>query len=604
MMNSPTAIKILGAIMVFGTLYFPGIPAVAQDKDKPAGDAASVTATVVEIEIRGLNKGLEQNVRAVLSLSDIDEQLSAARIRRLHDASEAEIRMALRPYGYYDPVISSELKKSGDKWVAAYDIDRGPATGLRNIDVQIRGAGQQNAELQKMLQANALEVGKRLRHSHYEKLKTALQEAAFREGYLDAVYERKELIVRPDIQAADVVLHLQTGPQYHFGAVSIEQDILEPDLIERYVEIEQGEPFDPDKLLDLQFDLSDTDYFRTVEVKTDRDQATPENNRHVPIRVETQPKPRTRYTAGVGFGTDTGPRLALGMERRRVNRKGHRFRTDLRLSAIKNSLSAQYLIPIEDVTRDTLALKANIQQEEDIGDGESELIQVGVSRNTGWLGWRRSVYLNYELEQSFFTSEQRTGLLIPGVTLSRVHQGETADQGFYIRRGWRLTLDLHGAHESVASDVSFIQGSIGARGILPLGQKIRFLTRFDVGATEVDATAELPASQRFFAGGDHSVRGYGFRDLGPRDGNDRVVGGRYLATASAELDFRFLDKWLAAVFIDVGDADDDTTFNVNRGVGVGVRWISPVGMIRLDLAHPLDDPDTNVRVHFSIGTDL
>jgi translocation and assembly module TamA len=114
----------------------------------------------------------------------------------------------------------------------------------------------------------------------------------------------------------------------------------------------------------------------------------------------------------------------------------------------------------------------------------------------------------------------------------------------------------------------------------------------------------LPPSQRFFAGGDRSVRGYRYERLGPTDASGAVTGGRYLVTASVELDYLFFRNYGAAVFFDAGNAANHPWPDLKRSVGIGMRWLSPVGMLRIDIAHPLDDPDTDYRLHLSIGTDL
>jgi translocation and assembly module TamA len=116
---------------------------------------------------------------------------------------------------------------------------------------------------------------------------------------------------------------------------------------------------------------------------------------------------------------------------------------------------------------------------------------------------------------------------------------------------------------------------------------------------------DLPPSQRYFTGGDTSVRGYAYQALGPKDSVGNVIGGRYLAVASLEYEHPLKKNWSAAAFVDTGNAfsksfDED----LKTGVGVGVRWQSPIGPVRIDIAHPLDDRDTRFRVHLRLGPDL
>jgi translocation and assembly module TamA len=132
----------------------------------------------------------------------------------------------------------------------------------------------------------------------------------------------------------------------------------------------------------------------------------------------------------------------------------------------------------------------------------------------------------------------------------------------------------------------------------------RLLTRLDLGATWIDQKIELPASLRFFAGGDQSIRGFEYQALGPLNANGEVVGGKQLIVGSLEYDFQVRDRWRVAVFVDSGNAFDNTSaFEFQHSAGIGIRWLSPIGQIRLDLAHPFDAEDS-FRLHITMGPDL
>jgi translocation and assembly module TamA len=170
--------------------------------------------------------------------------------------------------------------------------------------------------------------------------------------------------------------------------------------------------------------------------------------------------------------------------------------------------------------------------------------------------------------------------------------------------GYRLGIDLRGATESLASDTSFLQLRINSKWIHSFGSKTRVLARSRLGTTSIDELVELPASVRFFAGGDRSVRGYEYESLGPVDADGNVIGGSHLIDASIEFDYLFKDQWSVGAFVDTGSAFNDDDIHWSTGIGVGIRWYSPVGPIRLDFAHPLDDPENDLRVHISLGPDL
>ena len=137
-----------------------------------------------------------------------------------------------------------------------------------------------------------------------------------------------------------------------------------------------------------------------------------------------------------------------------------------------------------------------------------------------------------------------------------------------------------------------------------LGSRGRVILRGEAGVTIASEVTVLPASIRFFAGGDQSVRGYDYKELGPVDENGEVIGGRYLLVGSIEYDHRITDDWSVAAFLDAGNAFDDFDEPLEQGAGFGVRWRSPVGPVRLDIANAISKPGNHWRVHFTIGPDL
>jgi len=164
---------------------------------------------------------------------------------------------------------------------------------------------------------------------------------------------------------------------------------------------------------------------------------------------------------------------------------------------------------------------------------------------------------------------------------------------------------VRGANNAFFSDTSFLQAHLQTKLLVPLTDSTRLLLRGEVGATGVKSFTELPVTQRFFAGGDQSVRGFVYNSLGPRDAQGNVIGGKDLMVGSLEIDQMFGPVFGAAVFIDTGNVLNTFANSLEKGVGAGLRWRTPVGMVRFDLAHPVKRPDLDrVRVHISIGPDL
>ncbi|MCO6440907.1 MAG: outer membrane protein assembly factor [Nitrococcus mobilis] len=555
----------------------------------------------LEIKISGIDGDMLKNVQAFLSIAReneaIEKKISDRKIQELHRKAPGEIKQALQPFGYYQPVIDSRLNKKKNIWQARYKINKGPATRIRKAEIRLTGEGRDEPSIRKALKSVKIAVGQRLRQQKYKTLKHNLLEAAYTIGYLDAKYNRSQIIVNPDKQRAEIYLILETGPRFYFGDITIEQDILNPDFVDKFVQIKRGDSFESSRLLDLQFALTDSDYFSQVELQAPRDKA---KNQYVPVSIKTEPKKPQKYRISGGFGTDTGPRLGLGVLFRRVTHTGHQFRTDLEISQITLRLGSQYKIPIGNIASEYLDFTATIERAI-IADAISLQYTIGSSLNQDWLGGRRRLSLDFRRERFSFgnNSAQTANLLIPGISYSR----QVADDPLFTRKGYSVALGLHGAAQPVLSSTSFLQTHLSGQGVLPWAKRGRLLLRADYGATITTDFDKLPPSQRFYAGGARSVRGYAFRTLSPENEDGDDIGGRYLLVGSVEADYLLIGDFGAAVFFDAGDATLDPSFSLKRGVGGGLRYRSPVGMIRLDVAHPLDS-DEAFRIHFSIGPDI
>ncbi len=552
------------------------------------------TRALAEVQLEGLNKEQDSNVRAWLSISRMPESTSRAALYRHHRRARGEIRSALQALGYYRPEIESRLEIREDGFTARYRIQPGPRTQVRQQQVRFRGEGAD--ALQAALSLPQLQ-GQALDHADYAALKDRLLNAALADGYLDAELVVSRLLIDPPQDSADIDLELDTGPRYRFGRIDIRQDILAPEFLANYVHVETGEVFSSSRLLELQLRLSDLDYFESLEVQTDRREG---EEALVDVIIETTPRPPQRYQFGIGFGTDTGPRVSAATEFRRLNRRGHRLRNQARIAQTQQQISAQYLIPTGRDIGANWSLQSRYELEK-FADADTEEFQIGLAR-TAIIGpqlWQLS--LNYQLE-NFTVGELRsqTELLLPGVSLSI----RRADDSLNPRRGYKLFGEVRGAHQDFASSDSFVRSLVQARAILPLGASSRLLMRGQLGYSLVGEISELPLSQRFFAGGDQSVRGYAYQTLGPQNDDGTVIGGKYLSVASVEVDRLLRGDYGAALFYDYGGATDEPLRGLARGVGLGFRWRTGIGMLRVDLAHPLDHPEDRLRLHVGFGAEL
>ncbi|WP_348761605.1 autotransporter assembly complex family protein [uncultured Salinisphaera sp.] len=590
------------------------------------GWAPAVWADTVEVEIVGIDNPLRSNARKSLSVAaKHEESWSAGHIQTLYRLAPKEIKQALMPYGYYAPEIETELDKpaaGSETWQARFTVKKGPATKIRTLNIAARGPGDQLDALRRAMKDTELATDQRLVQSRYTATKSAMFNAAYNAGYLDAAFSQSAIRVDPEARLAEIDLVLDTGERYYFGPVTFKQDLLADDFVQRFVPFDSGEPYSAQELIDLQLVLNDSDYYSQIEIDAERARAQRELNNdawfydliyppsdplesigqlRIPVTVTAEPSKGQSYKFSAGYGTDTGPRVGAGVKFRHLNRQGHQFRLDTRVSQIQRSLQAAYDIPIENVAQDKLSFTASINNEQ-FGDITSTYYGVGVVRDTGWQLGRKRAYLRFQ--QEFYdlgNGNQNSILLYPGynVTLQK------ADDLLFTRKGVSASFDVHGAAEALASSTNMISAELNGAAVLPVTETTRVVSRGRLGAIGTDNFEDVPPSQRFFAGGAQSVRGYNFQSISPTNADNEDIGGRYVATFSLEGNWFFYNKFGLATFFDAGDVTNEVgDFSLKKGVGIGFRYGSPVGMVRLDVAHPLDDTGGDFAIHFSLGPDL
>ncbi len=566
-------------------------PAVAETRDN-----GSVTVVV-----EGVDGRLRDNVLAYLELNRFAGKPAPeeTRLRWLHANADRNIRDALEPFGYYEPVIEPTLNRTASGWEARYRIQPGRALRIVMVDVRVLGEGAQDPVFQKLLANLPLAKGQILEQPKYEQLKQNLETLATERGYFDARFTERAIQV--DLQAFEAVvrLHYDTGPRYLFGDITFKQKILSPKLLARYPRFKSGDPYDANDLLKLQGDLSGSPYFSQVQVNAQPNDATDT----APVEVELEPNKKRKYSAGLGYGTDTGVRGKLKAEQRWVNRQGHHYEAELQLSPIKSLIGVKYMIPGQDPITDEYALTAGYIQQ-NYNQQDYELITLGGSWQRQDGKWLKNYTLNLQYEDYQVGDEPRATslLLIPSLNWTWID----ADDRMFATRGLLFGFELRGASTALLSDINFLQGVLHLKWVHALNEDNRLIARGDLGATTIlEDFEDLPASLRFYTGGDTSVRGYAYNSIGPTDDEGTVIGGKNLLVGSLEYEHRVWDTWSVAAFVDSGDAFDGAAPEMKTGVGVGVRWRSPVGPVRIDFSSGLDRPPGDAfRFSFSIGPDL
>ena len=334
----------------------------------------------VNIDIRGISGDLEKNTRLYLSIEQqkADSLMSEGRLHLLHKKASQEIANALKPFGYYRPVIKKELTQlSAEKWQAIYTIDPGPPLLVSKFDFVLSKEISDDAEFQTLLKDIILHKGDVFDHTKYENVKNSLSRLAAERGYFDARFTEHRVEIDLTAYEARVFLHFDSGARYSFGNVLIDQDVIEPDLLQRYIPFKKGSPYNLNEVIALQHALNDSDFFRVVEISPGLPQ--PES-KEIPINIRLTPQNRHRYGIGIGYGSDTGARTKVSWDMPRINKKGHRLNTEAKVAENGYSINANYRVPVLDPRTDQMVYSAAIVNE--ITDTtESTIRSIGASLN-------------------------------------------------------------------------------------------------------------------------------------------------------------------------------------------------------------------------------
>ena len=565
--------------------------------------APAFAVHVQDVRITGIADP-DQLHNATLSVSLLRDAASKTaiigdeRLAFLLRKAPEEIRTALEPYGYYDTKVVPDVQHTGDIVSVTFAVTLGEPVKVTTAAIAMNGAAHDDATIMRTLKRFKPRDGEVLDHREYEASKLAVSRTLGERGYLDAKLATHRVEVTRATHAAAIDVAWDSGIRYAFGATTFAPNQLRPGLLDPLLRWKPGEPYDQAKLLTTQQALIDLDYFAVVDVAPD---TAHKAGGQVPIAISTTPAKRNVYSAGLAYGTDSGAGVQLGFNRRWINRRGHKFTAQIDYAQKLKVASAQYRIPAFGWLDGWYALTTNLRDEQ-TDAGHTRLAEIIGSRTGIWHDWTLTAAMHAQRERyqdTLFPDFDRYATLVfPSLTA----QYTDTDNKLYPSRGWGLTTDLRGGSAAIGSDVGFVQARVKATFVHSFGWRNRLLVRGEIGRTFTGDFADLPPSLRFYAGGDNSVRGYGYQEIGPRV-NDRNVGGRNLAVFSVEGERRFTDTWGVAAFVDAGDAFDNSP-QLRVGVGLGLRWRSPVGPVRIDIAHGLDDPASPVRLHLNIGTDL
>lgn len=551
--------------------------------------------------VTGVTDPLYQNVLARLTifLHKDNERLQPSAVKRLHRQAEEDIRSALAPFGYYNPVIKGVLSRTEEGWHAGYTIDQGPPVRVTEVSIELAGAGRDNPALLAAIADFPVKKGDILNQEVYERGKKKLVILAYGQGFLDAALPERALRISRENNSAAVRLVLDTGTRYLFGETTSRQQIVRQDLLDRHLPYRAGEPYDPAKLFELQSILYRTDYFSRVAVRGQPDRA---EGYAIPVDIDLTPPERlNKYTFGLGYATDTGVRGKIDWANRLFNSYGHKASASLQLAERENAISFLYQMPVMKDPRYYKLANALAYQDKTWEDTRTQLFTTAV--NLEYAGPLVKFGTGLELRDEIYDVGDTSGdstLLVPSLNIGLI----LADDILDTKNGLQASVGFLGGVDGIVSDVNFLQTTLSGKGVFTPLEDWRLIGRGALGLTLVDTIDSLPPSLRFYTGGDTSIRGYRYKSLGTRDPSGAVIGGRYLVVGSIELERIVYKNWSLAAFWDGGTATDDLSLNFFQGVGGGIRFRLPFGQIRFDVASAITEEDTPFRIHLTVGGDL
>ena len=553
----------------------------------------------VELELQGLPKDLQPLIGDALVLPSAlraEGPVNPLWLNHYLKQFPRKIQSLLEPLGYYHAHLQTTQKTEGDKMKLQVQIDLGPPVILVERTIELVGDVSRRPQLK--LQAFPLQVGDVVRQDFYEKGKSELLAQLREQGFLNAQFVVQRLEIDRELNQARIQLDIQPGLQSRFGSITFTGADTYPELfLRRYLAFESGQIFDDRRLGQTQKSLRDADLFQRVLVVAQHDQAQGEE---LPITIELKPRKRYSLRPGVGYGTDTGARVGLRFRDQNVWQLGHRFELDLLEAERLRNITGSYRFPGYR-NRDTEMRLHGGYRAEDLDSYASDSVYLEAEQSYGF-GKNRigAAFLRAQYERSDIAANSLySGFLMPGLRYHEIQLPEKTGKGY----GFQLRAEVRFARENVFSDFSLTQILAEGNFLLDFLQKYS-LRLHAQGATSLleDPLADIPASLRFFAGGDRSVRGYAYQSLGPHDDKGQIIGGKQLMVGGIELTRKFGPKWGLALFFDAGNAFNLwTEIRPAMGAGFGLRYTTPIGPLQVDIASPVGEGEISPRLHLGVG---
>ncbi|AFP85417.1 outer membrane protein [secondary endosymbiont of Heteropsylla cubana] len=557
------------------------------------------TSPHIKLKLEGLSDEIQHKINSNISI--LQGNKISDNPNNLKKQVERILRENLQALGYYSSSIDFKFQPSlkNTNRILIVHVSPGIPIRIANVNVILRGEARQDKDYQLWVKNNTPKLGTILNHNTYDHFKSGLSSLAIQKGYFDATFKKHQLCISPERLQAYWDIDFNSGQRYRIRKIRFRNTNIRKEYLHNITKIKTLEYYSTELLEKLHRLLLSTNWFNSVVISPIL--LDTKEKKTLLLDIIVTPSPRNRIESSIGYETNIETRVKNTWNKPYLNSHGQSFQTNINLSAAKQSANIIYKVP---------KLKSPLHQyyhfngqfkREDLNNTKIHEIKLHMSRF--WKtsnGWKKAINLHWR--KGHFSQPGITNkniLIYPGISVNRIRQhGELiskwGDSQYY-------SLDI--SKKLWGSDVDFIILQTQNIWIRTLVEKHRLIAKWNFGWIKTNDFQRIPPSLRFFAGGDRSIRGYKYKSLSPQDDSGKLTGGYKLATGSLEYQYRIIDQWWGAVFIDGGQAMNKLKDSkINRSAGIGLRWQSPIGFIKFDIASPIQ-ASNDQNVQFYIGLD-
>ncbi len=512
--------------------------------------------------------------------------------------AQKEIRSLLATEGYFSPSISISHSTVDNMIRPEIKVDPGLLTLVGEISIIFHGdITQQNEKYQKRIEqirkAWTLPSHSPFRSADWEQAKATLLTDVTQEEFAAASIVSSEAKIDSPHARADLSIVIDSGPIFYFGAIQIEGlERYDQTFITNFAPFKMGDVYRRETLHLFQIALQKAPQLSTVSVTISPDIA---QHQAIPVQVAVTEAQSQRFAFGAGYSSNNGGRGEINYRNHNFLDRAWNLTSMLRLEQKRQTFFAG-IDTLPDQNNVNYSLGASFQMT-DIQNLKTIEQKVGINRNYQTPEIQMQFGLNWLRENK--RPEGAINQTNEALTLDWRWRRQVVDDLLHIRRGNVTEIRIGGGSQFLLSDQDFVRVYARQQSWWPVGSRDVFFLRAEIGYTVASSRFGIPQEYLFRAGGIQSIRGYDFKSIGVQEGN-AIVGGRAMATATAEYTHWLTSQWGAAAFADIGSAADNwNNMHPFLGYGGGVRWRSPAGPIALDLARSHETG--TLRVHFSMA---